>query len=655
MDETRRNPTPERRKLPRLRSPLVIVAAVVVSVPILLAHTAGPAAAARSHSTTTSVPDTVTTSAPNTTSTPVPDISSRCPWLESAIDRGETPTQLARTVLARMTVAEKLGEVVLVQLQGVRERQHRGSPALHPVPHRPGRPPGVGLSAPSTSPSSRPPWASPPPSTLRSPVPTARSQGSEAAGQGVDVVQGPTLNIDRVPRAAAPTRDSARTRSWSRPWESPTSRASSDRVHGHGQGVRRLQPGDRPGRAQRRRSPSGPSRSSTFRPFKAAVTQAHVSTVMCAYPQLNGTFQCQDGLSCSPCSNSGGSTASSDPTSDRCTIRSPPSTAGTDLIKPAQVDRAGAAGRPAPDCRVARSMRAVTQVLTADVRPWAGDPLRRRIPGDRWSTPPPHRPSPSRTAERSAVLLKDQGRILPLVASAAPSRVAVIGADASSATVTTGFGSSWVHRPLHVHPAVRHPATGRAPAHGHLQRTAEAPPSTSRRSPSQLPDPDLGCGPWAHADPDPDRAGRRCQSGAERRTHRQRHHAAPHLDRQPLPGLTRSPSVEHRRPPLPSDRLGSLGIRGLPPPPAPRWCCRPGGRTSPPPGPGPSHLPSSGLYTLSLQGDGQAKLSLDGKPASPITLDHALGRWAQTVSLMAGHPYRVRLDWTPFDTTTPVG
>ncbi len=29
-------------------------------------------------------------------------------------------------------------------------------------------------------------------------------------------------------------------------------------------------------------------------PFEAAVTQAHVSAAMCAYPQLNGTYQCQD-------------------------------------------------------------------------------------------------------------------------------------------------------------------------------------------------------------------------------------------------------------------------------------------------------------------------------------------------------------------------
>ena len=29
-------------------------------------------------------------------------------------------------------------------------------------------------------------------------------------------------------------------------------------------------------------------------PFKAAVIQGHVASLMCAYPRLNGTFQCQD-------------------------------------------------------------------------------------------------------------------------------------------------------------------------------------------------------------------------------------------------------------------------------------------------------------------------------------------------------------------------
>ncbi|MGH9078913.1 MAG: glycoside hydrolase family 3 C-terminal domain-containing protein, partial [Acidimicrobiales bacterium] len=65
--------------------------------------------------------------------------------------------------------------------------------------------------------------------------------------------------------------------------------------------------------------------------------------------------------------------------------------------------------------------------------------------------------------------------------------------------------------------------------------------------------------------------------------------------------------------------------------------------------------PRSGLYTLSLQGGGQAQLTLDGKPAVSDTLSHALGRWSQTVPLTAGHPYQVRLDWEPIDTTTPSG
>jgi beta-glucosidase len=36
-------------------------------------------------------------------------------------------------------------------------------------------------------------------------------------------------------------------------------------------------------------------------------------------------------------------------------------------------------------------------------------------------------------------------------------------------------------------------------------------------------------------------------------------------------------------------------------------------------------------------------------------LTHVHGRWAQTVPLVAGHPYQVRLNWEPIDTTTPSG
>ena len=65
--------------------------------------------------------------------------------------------------------------------------------------------------------------------------------------------------------------------------------------------------------------------------------------------------------------------------------------------------------------------------------------------------------------------------------------------------------------------------------------------------------------------------------------------------------------------------------------------------------------PRSGLYTFSLQGSGAARLSLDGVAVVADPLNHALGRWAQTVHLTGGHAYRVDLAWEPVDQQTPSG
>ena len=64
-------------------------------------------------------------------------------------------------------------------------------------------------------------------------------------------------------------------------------------------------------------------------------------------------------------------------------------------------------------------------------------------------------------AERSAVLLKDSGAVLPLSATSDHS-VAVIGADAASDPETSGFGSAQVVAPLTSTPlsAIRHRAGG---------------------------------------------------------------------------------------------------------------------------------------------------------------------------------------------------
>ena len=58
-----------------------------------------------------------------------PAIASECPWLARAMARHESPAALARLVVRRMTLAEKLSEIVLTSL-GPYENVNSGVPRL---------------------------------------------------------------------------------------------------------------------------------------------------------------------------------------------------------------------------------------------------------------------------------------------------------------------------------------------------------------------------------------------------------------------------------------------------------------------------------------------------------------------------------------------
>jgi beta-glucosidase len=624
---------PEWRKHPRIlrSSPLAVVPAVAVVLSSLLAS-AGPAAAAASDTTT-----------------PVgPDISSRCPWLETAIDRGQTPSQLANTVLARMTVPEKIGEMALVS-SGDHENLNAGVPRLCiPRLTLQDGPQGSAFGADHVTQLPAPLGVA---ATFDTSI--ARTyggvQGSEAAGQGIDVVQGPNLNIDRVPQSG-------------RTYEG----FGEDPVLVSAMGVADIQGIQQTGAmamakhfaVYNQETDRGELNDAVAQraleelylpPFRAAVTDAHVSSVMCAYPRLNGTFQCQDGSLLGMLRQWG---FAGFVRSDLGSVHDPLAAiaAGTDLIKPAQVKRlAPLVGQPG--LPLSAVDEAVTRVLTTMFahglvgRPNVGSP-------ESVVDTPAHTAFALTTAERSAVLLKDQGGILPLTGSRAKS-VAVIGADASSAPVTTGYGSSKVLAPFTSTPLAAisrraGPATTVTYADG--GSTTKPLPAI----PSDVLTPASGVGhglTLTLAQTGPGTGGGPVQSVQPTVDVSIRAHTA---ISQPLPGLTRSPTVERRRQPV---SVGKLAPLGVPPSPTTRspvvlpagWSDVTASWT------GTLTPPRSGLYTLSLEGDGRAELTLDGKPAVSDTLSHAHGRWSQSVPLVAGHPYQVGLDWEPVDTTTPSG
>ena len=231
----------------------------------------------------------------------------------------------------------------------------------------------------------------------------------------------------------------------------------------------------------------------------------------------------------------------------------------------------------------------------------------------------------------------------------------MIGADTATAPVTSGYGSSRVLPPFTSSPleAIRHRA-GR-----HATVTYAAGGSTTGRLPPVPPHyltPASGSGhglTFTVTQTDPDSAGPVSLHTVQPTVDVS---LSPHPTNSGLPtGAPLGAPVERLHNPL----IGSGDLLHL------------GGSASPerthvilPPGwsggvsaewTGTLTPPRTGLYTFSLQGVGAATLTLDGVTAVSDPLSHALGRWAQTVSLAAGHPYRVALSWEPIDHRTPSG
>ena len=221
-----------------------------------------------------------------------PNITGDCPWLARAMARHEPAAVLARLVVGRMTLNEKVSELVLY-IDGAYENINAGVPRLC-IPSLAVQDGPQGLAYGDTNVTQLP---SPLGIAATFNTATARAygvvEGSEAAGQGIDAIQGPTLNIDRVPESG---------RSYEGFGEDPVlvsamGVADIDGIQSTGtmamakhfavynqetdRGVLDDQVSERA------------LHELYLPPFKAAVTQAHVGSVMCAYPQLNGTYQCQ--------------------------------------------------------------------------------------------------------------------------------------------------------------------------------------------------------------------------------------------------------------------------------------------------------------------------------------------------------------------------
>ncbi len=624
-----------------LRHLLTVLALVVVAIPALPA-TEGAATA------TIPTPPAAGPTPGGATGLPTPPIDvAACPWLVTAMAAGASPAALAQLTLSRMTQSEKLGEIVL-QSSGSYENVNAGV---------------ARLCIPSLTLSDGP-WglAYGDKGVTQLPVPLAIGAtfntslakkygevlGDEARGQGIDVSQGPNLNIDRVPTSGRADESYG---------EDPllTSRLGLADIQGiQAQGVMADAKHLVAYSQEANRGvldavvPNRALQEIYLPPFKAAVTQGHVATLMCAYPHLDGTFQCEDpalGLILQQWGFAGFVR------SDLGAVHDEPVAlkSGVRQLKPAAVDRLNylmSVGEVSPATIDADVARILTEMFAYGIigRPATGAP---GTPVDVAS----HTRFALRAAERSAVLLKNQSGLLPLQ-SAQLGSVAVIGADASTCPVTQGFGSSYVDPPFTSTPlaALRNRlAPGATVSYAEGGSTTDNLPSIPTRflvpasgkghgltltvGPASGPGQTITTvDPLAaaaviqppSAPPDPDRVDNNPPADAPKKV-------SPGVgDDQRLTDLDPT-TADATNVQVPTEWHGANVS----------WT-------------GTVTLPRSGRYVFSLAGTGQAALTLDGRPAVTDEVIHDTGTWSGSIVLAAHHHYRVSLSWTPAADATEI-
>jgi len=621
----------------RLLALLAVAVAAATALP-----TAAEAATA-----TVPTPPAAGLAAGGATGLPTPPINvAACPWLASAMAAGDTSAALAQLVLARMTLPEKLGEIVLTS-SGNYENVNAGVARLC-IPSLTLSDGPWGLAFGDTGVTQLPV-----PLAIGATFDTSLAEqygemlGAEARGQGIDVSQGPNLNVDRVPTSGRADESYG---------EDPlltTDLGLADILGMQSRGVMAdakhlvaySQETNRG--ALDAKVPNRTLQEIYLPPFKAAVIQGHVASLMCAYPRLDGTFQCQDpalGLVLQQWGFAGFVR------SDLGAVHNQPTAlkSGIQLLKPSSVDwltgliGTGKLALATVDDDLGRIL---TEMFAYGVigRPATGAP-------GTVANVPSHTDFALAAAEQSAVLLKNSSGLLPLHPSTVGS-VAVIGADASTLPVTQGFGSSHVVPPFTSTPlaalinrfvpdaTVRYAEGGSTTRHLPTVPTRYLRPVSGKGQGLTLSvGPAVGAGqtittvdPFAaaavHPAPPPtplphDRVRSNPPADRPERFRAVDHGRLPDLD----PTTAGATSIE-----LPSNWRGSNVS----------WT-------------GTLTLPRSGRYVFSLAGTGAAALTLDGRPAVVDQIAHDTGTWSGSIALAAHHHYRLALDWTPVADATSI-
>jgi beta-glucosidase len=583
-----------------MRTPLLVATAVAATASLLAAPARVPPGAAIPAARRVARPARAARHVPTPPARHVAPAAghaaARCPWVHPAA--GTSPQRLAAEVVSRMTLSDKLDIVDLRQGDGY-ENHTTAVPSLC-IPELTLQDGPNGLAFGDTGvtqlPASLGLAASFDPSLAYR---YGQVLGTEARLQGVDVVQGPNLNLDRLPNSG---------RAFETYGEDPllasemgvadidgiqSEGVMADAKHftGYTQETDRL--------SLDQVIPERELEELYLPPFKAAVEQANVASVMCAYGQINSQYTCEDTAVLGMLGQWG---FSGFVRSDLGAVKDPPAAfrAGLDMIKPAAVTaltdavHSGELPMSVLDGAVSRVLAEMFRFGLIQ-RPLGAHPGRR-------VDSPADAALALGVAERSVVLLQDRGGVLPLDGDVRS--VAVIGDDAYADPVTAGQGGASVVAPFVVTPlgALRHALGPRA-------KVTYTPGSSADRPLPAIPAADLVSGVPLLA------VATQRHGGSQRG--------------QVLTG---------------TGDLATLGQRGV---------VTSTVATADHPLTGRGWLswsatlaaPASGLYTFSLTTSGDSWFYLDGRPVLADPGLHAPATWTVSVPLVAKRRYSLLLDW----------
>ncbi|MHB1209253.1 MAG: beta-glucosidase family protein [Acidimicrobiales bacterium] len=373
-------------------------------------------------------------------------LPSGCPWVEQSRHHSLSPVDLAGEVLSRMTLREKADFVALATYPPL-ENANIGIPSLCiPALTLTDGPNGVGdgLTGVTQLPAAIGVAASFNPAIAHA---IGVVEGQEARGKGIAVVQGPDLNLARVPQGGRifetygedPVLAGVLGVADVKGIQSTGDLADVKHFTAYTQETARL---------KLNQNVSLRALAELYNaPFRAAVQQGDAASIMCSYGSLNGVNTCSDPYIYSTL-HSWGFTGFV--RSDLRAVFNVPQSlrAGISLVKPAS---ATALVKMVQRHRlhVADLNHAVRAVLATMFKfGLIAHPIRLALYANVASAA--HALVALRAAESSVVLLKDSHSVLPLAHNTRS--IAVIGVDAAQTPQTSGGGSSAVIAPFIVTP-----------------------------------------------------------------------------------------------------------------------------------------------------------------------------------------------------------